>query len=198
MPRPSNRAARRRQILEALERVMARSGVGSATVEAVAQEAELAPGLVHHHFRNKEELFAELARDLQGRFREASQGRDLEGRLDAALALRGEAGMRTARAWVGLFAQALRSPALLEQLRRGVRSELRRVERSLEEAGLDRGEAERGAAGLVAFVLGALVFGALLPRTRVGFAAPTARRLARALLNQRAETPSATTENGPR
>lgn len=182
MPRPSNRHTRRTEILEALERVLARAGLGGATVEAIAHEADLTPGLLHHHFEDKEELFAELVRTLQARFREAADGRDLRGRLDAALALQGEPGMRAARAWVGLFAEALRNRTLLETMRRGLRSELRRVDAALIEAGLNREEAERGAAGLVAFVLGALVFGALLPRTRSGFAAPLAQRLVEALL----------------
>ena len=100
--------------------------------------------------------------------------------------------VRTARAWVGLFAEAVRSRALLEQLRRAVRSELRRVDAALREAGLGREEAERGAAGLVAFVLGALVFGALLLRSRAGLAAPTARRLVDVMLSGGAGPP----ENG--
>ena len=56
MPRPSNTDERRAQIADALKRVMARKGYDGATVNDIAAEADLTPGLVHYHFRNKLEI----------------------------------------------------------------------------------------------------------------------------------------------
>ena len=56
MPRPSNTDARREQIVLGLQRVMAERGYEKATVSAIAQAAGLTPGLVHYHFKNKQEM----------------------------------------------------------------------------------------------------------------------------------------------
>lgn len=69
MGRPSTRVGRRRELALAFERVLAAHGVGGATIAAVAAEAGVAPGLVHHHFRDREDLVLELVRALAARFR---------------------------------------------------------------------------------------------------------------------------------
>jgi TetR/AcrR family transcriptional repressor of bet genes len=69
MGRPSNREARRAEILGAFARVLADHGYAGATIAAVATEAEVAPGLIHYHFADKEDLLVSLLRDLVGRFR---------------------------------------------------------------------------------------------------------------------------------
>jgi TetR/AcrR family transcriptional regulator, transcriptional repressor of bet genes len=70
MGRPSNRDARRAQIVAAFARVLAAHGYAGATVAAIAAEAGVAPGLVHHHFENKDELLGALLRTLVAAFRE--------------------------------------------------------------------------------------------------------------------------------
>src|SRR5262249_4846750 len=74
MGRPSNRDQRRSEILAAFERVLATHGYAGATIAAVAAEAGIAAGLVHHHFESKEELLAALLRQLTLRFRERVAG----------------------------------------------------------------------------------------------------------------------------
>ncbi|MEO1170862.1 MAG: hypothetical protein AAFX94_02265, partial [Myxococcota bacterium] len=142
-------------------------------------EAELAPGLVHHHFADREELFSELVRSLYTRFRTSLNAADLAERLNAALELRGPRGVRAARAWVGLFAEGVRSASVREAVSRVIDGEFVAVQRQLEKAGV----AEPGpmAAGLVSLVLGALVFGAFAPSRARGFAAPFARRVLAAM-----------------
>ena len=53
MPRPSNTEQRRNDITLAFLKVMAETGYAKATVRAIAAEAALSPGLIHHHFKNK-------------------------------------------------------------------------------------------------------------------------------------------------
>src|SRR5262249_1322148 len=60
MGRPSNREQRRREILQAFAKVLADHGYAGATIAAVATEAGVAPGLVHHHFESKAELTGSL------------------------------------------------------------------------------------------------------------------------------------------
>lgn len=76
MARKSNKEERRRQIALALMEVMATSGYSGATITAIAKAAELTPGLVHYHFKNKLEILLHLVVIIHARY---------EARLDAAL-----------------------------------------------------------------------------------------------------------------
>jgi TetR/AcrR family acrAB operon transcriptional repressor len=49
--------ATRSQILDAAERVFLRRGVGSASLQEIAQEAQLTRGAIYWHFENKADLF---------------------------------------------------------------------------------------------------------------------------------------------
>lgn len=54
---------RRRQILDAAVRVFARQGFHSTRVADIAEEADVAYGLVYHYFSSKENLLNELFRE---------------------------------------------------------------------------------------------------------------------------------------
>lgn len=181
MGRPSNRAERRQELLRAFARVLADHGFAGATIAAVATEAGVAPGLVHHHFENKDELLSSLLTDLVARFRERIQGYEdasdpLLAYADAALALDDRADLVAARCWVGVFAEAIRNPALFAAMRRLIDTEISNLKRrssdqlSTEEAG-----------AVLAYIIGALVVGAFAPKKTAGFAAPGLRRFISAL-----------------
>ena len=57
MPRPSRKAERSEEILDAFERCVARFGVEGATLERTAEEAGLARALIRHNVGNKDALF---------------------------------------------------------------------------------------------------------------------------------------------
>jgi TetR/AcrR family transcriptional regulator, transcriptional repressor of bet genes len=181
MGRPSNRAQRRREILAAFARVLADHGYAGATVAAVAAEAEVSAGLVHHHFDDKAELAGALLHDLVARFRDRvrryeGDGDGLLAYVDGALRLDEHADVVAARCWVGLFAEAVRDPPLFAQVRRLVDTEIGAIQDR------SRGSLSAHDAGSVlAFVIGALVLGAFAPRKTAGFAAPGLRRLVAAL-----------------
>jgi TetR/AcrR family transcriptional regulator, transcriptional repressor of bet genes len=134
----------------------------------VAQEAGVAPGLVHHHFKDKAELLSCLLKELVAAHRARvaeREGEPLAAYVDAALALDARADTLAARCWVSLFAEALRDKALYEQMRRLIDAELAATAR-------DGGELDAHDAGaLLAYVIGALVLGAYAPRVTAGFAA---------------------------
>lgn len=187
MGRPSNRQEKRAEILTAFARVLADHGYAGATVQKIAVEAGIAPGLVHHHFENKDELLASLLEVLAGRFRKRLEALQftasacagpsaLELYADAALKLDERADTVAAKCWVGLFAEALRSPTLFRRVRRLLEGELSHIQ-VLSHQRLD----DQQASAVLAFILGCLVFGAFAPRKTAGFAAPALKRFLRSL-----------------
>jgi TetR/AcrR family transcriptional regulator, transcriptional repressor of bet genes len=184
MGRPSNREQKRREILKAFATVLADHGYAGATIAAVAREAGISPGLVHHHFDSKEDLLDSLLRELLVRFRARSVefGR-LNGEtlplavyVDAALKLDSSSDTIAARCWVGLFSEAIRSPALFRKVRRMLDDEVTTIRR-LSANELDDSQAS----SILAFVIGALVFGAFAPRKVGGFAAPALHQIVEAM-----------------
>lgn len=55
------RERRRQQIIVAAKRVFSKKGFNRATMEDIAQEAELSPGTLYLYFKNKDELYASLS-----------------------------------------------------------------------------------------------------------------------------------------
>lgn len=185
MGRRSVRAERRAEITGAFARVLARHGYAGATIAAVAAEAGVAPGLVHHHFADKEDLLESLLGDLMQGFRARTRTLEasadpLEAYVTAAVALGDSADTVAARCWVGVFAEAVRDPGLFAQVRRLLDAEVEAIRR--------RGGAElsiHDGGAVLAFIVGALVFGAFAPRKTAGFAAPSLRRFVDALRRPR-------------
>jgi TetR/AcrR family transcriptional repressor of bet genes len=181
MGRPSNREERRRQILDAFARVLANHGYAGATIVAVAAEAELAPGLVHHHFKDKAELLSSLLQDLVARFRERTRRYECDedpllAYTDAALKLDDQADLVAARCWVGVFAEAIRDPTLFAHMRRLLDAEIGTIQ---SRSGNRFSDHDAGA--VLSFIIGSLVLGAFAPRKTAGFAAPALRELVAAL-----------------
>jgi len=177
MGRPSNRDQRRVEILKAFARVLADHGYAGATIAAIALEAGIAPGLVHHHFDDKAELLRGLLGDLITKFRQRvdlyqASDEPLLAYVDAALKLDERADSVAAKCWVGVFAEAVRDPALFARMRSLIDTEISNIEQR------SRGRLSSAEAGSVlAFIIGALVLGAFAPRKTAGFAAPGLRQL---------------------
>ena len=182
MGRPSQREQRRAEILEAFRHALADHGYAGATVAVVAEHANVAPGLLHHHFESKREMLSALLRAEISRFntrvREYPESDDpLLAYVDAALKLDSRADHVGARCWVSMFAETLREPALFRQMRRFIDGQTAAI--------VDRGNGrltDKEASAVLAYIVGSLVLGAFAPRRASGFAAPGARRLVRALL----------------
>jgi len=148
MGRPSNREQRRRDIVEAALVVMAKSGYDGASVQAIAKQAGLSAGLLHHHFENKagvlEALLSLLEERVQARARALSARRRgawgrLEAWVDAHLATGADADPNAVGAWVWIGAEALKGGtvrALFEQAMRRRKTELSAL---LDAAASDRG-----------------------------------------------------------
>ncbi len=174
MPRPSNTDARREQIVLGLQRVMAVRGYEKATIAAIAQAAELTPGLVHYHFKNKQqillELLARLGRVWRARAATVDEGtprEQLETLIRAWLARDTSADPGAVACWVALGAEALRQPEVRAPYDEVVREALARLDegvaRVLEAEARPNAECGAIAAGLMAAIQGYLQLGVANP-----------------------------------
>ena len=53
--------SRRQQIMVAAKKIFTEKGFNRATMDDIANEAELSPGTLYLYFKNKEELYASLS-----------------------------------------------------------------------------------------------------------------------------------------
>jgi len=197
MPRPTNTAQRRLQIVEAMQRVMGVTGYERASVAAVAEAAGLAPGLIHYHFGNKQEILIELVRmlgeRLDARRREAVEGKGadpvgrLEAWLDAHVSLGPGADPTAVACWVSIGAEAMRIPEVRAVYVEALTRERDQLGSLLSEAvkpvRLPTAKRNQMAAGLLAAIQGAYLLGAAAPEVAPrGFARPALRALLDGLL----------------
>lgn len=168
MPRTPNTAERRRQIVIALHAVMAEHGYERASIQAIARQAGLAPGLIHYHFKNKEEILLELVKTLadvaQARYSElTAQARSPDERLkaflDARLGTGAGADPQAVAAWVMVGAEAVRQPQVRQAYQQVLAAELAQLQGLLTACLADRGKTTARvsllAASLLAFMEGA-------------------------------------------
>lgn len=167
MPRTKgDHEARRRDVSEAVWRVLAARGFGGLTLRAVAAELDATTGLLTHYFPTKRDLVAH-ALDLLER-RSATRPRRAAGKgLSAVraalldiLPLTAEA-TASNRIWVSSWDTALADPAVSSDYARKYaqsRDKLRDLVAAAQQLGeLRTGDAERIAAGVQSFVLGLVV-----------------------------------------
>jgi TetR/AcrR family transcriptional regulator, transcriptional repressor of bet genes len=204
MSRPSNTRARRREIASALARVMARTGYDGASIAAIAAEAGVAAGGVHYHFGSKAEILTDLVDRLVGvarsrieaRLERADTARDrllaiLDGLLDAG----GDAEPDAVAVWSLIAAEAVRNEDVrglyggwLGQVADRLRASF---VAACEEEGRSATGAPRAATSLVALVEGYYAVAAGAPGLiAAGSAAPAARHVALALLDQQPPRPA--------
>ena len=198
MSRKSNTAQRRAQITEGLLQVVAQKGYAQATIQAIAGAVGLTPGLIHYHFKTKQEILTRLMEELfehaEDRYRRRLEtATDAQMRLkafiDAQLALGEDARPEAVRAWVVLSSEAIRSEevrVLFSEMAKKRLSELERlISDALKESKKETEETSKIALGLLALIEGAYTLSAstqdVLPS---GFAAETAWQMAQAMIKK--------------
>ena len=198
MAAPSNTEQRRREIGDALARVMARTGYDGASVSAIAAEAGIAPGAVHYHFTSKGEILTDLVDRLvataharvAARTERAPDARArLTAILDGLLAVGDGADPEAVALWALIGAEAIRN----EEVRRlygdwtaTARDAIREAfSAARREDGRPATGASAAAAALIALVEGYYAVAAGAPGVIPGGSAATqARTVALALLEQ--------------
>lgn len=165
MGRKSNTGERRAQITAALLAVMAEKGYEGASIQAIARQAGLTPGLIHYHFKTKQEILLatvdQLVAGARARYESAlvkagTPAEQLRALVHARLALGDGADEAAVSAWVMIGAEAVRQPEVRLAYQAVIEEQLALITKLLKSAGLKKGlNAEHVAAGLVAMMEGA-------------------------------------------
>lgn len=196
MGRTSNTDARRAQIVDGLAVVMAKHGYDGASVAEIARHADLAPGLVHYHFKNKLEILVELVRTLgtnHARALDAALGgsddaaAQLVAFIDVHLGLGAHADAKALACWVLVTAEALRERRIRVEVERLLGDLTQRltmiIERGATSGHFTCSDPAAAAGALVALIQGYFTVAAtardLIPS---GSAAPCALRMAEGLV----------------
>lgn len=195
MPRPSNTAERRAEIVQGLLTVMATEGYAAASIVKIGAAAGLSPGLVHYHFESKQQVLVALVDHLvgvvDGRIHArtgASDSARLRAFIDAHLALGEGADPRAVAAWSVIGAEAMRQPEVQAAYRDALGRSLERLVALVapvltangQRAGTRRPRLV--AATILAAIEGAYRIAASAPGLLPdGFAAPMVGRMAEAL-----------------
>jgi TetR/AcrR family transcriptional repressor of bet genes len=191
MSRKSNTEQRRKEIADALLAVMAEQGYEKATIQAIAQKAGLAPGLIHYHFKSKGEILIYLVKSLallsRERYQHFSESATtpqerLKAYIDGRLAKGQGASPEAVAAWVVIGAEAVRQPEVRQVYQEIMAAELALLNTLLKACFVDQGKRSRNvprlAAGMLAFMEGAFQLASaaqdIMPE---GYAATTAAQL---------------------
>ena len=183
MARKPNTELRRAQIAAALLPVMARHGYEKATIQAIAKEAGLAPGLIHYHFKTKQDILLSLVQSIasqaQARFTQVlppgaslAPGARLRAYLQARLGLGDGASSGLGAAGVMIGAEAVRQPEVRAVYQQVVQAELQVLAALLSDALAERGKDSGGAPRLAAALM-ALMAGAFQLSSAAGQAMPS-------------------------
>jgi TetR/AcrR family transcriptional repressor of bet genes len=119
MSRKSNTAQRRAEITAAMLTVLAEQGYERATIQAIAKQAQITPGLIHYHFKTKAEILMALISGLSTIFQTRyetlastalSPREKLLAYIDARLAKGDGENPEAVAAWVIIGAEAVKQP----------------------------------------------------------------------------------------
>lgn len=137
MARPKNTELRRNEIVQALLTVMADQGYAKATIQAIAKAADLRPGLIHYHFKTKQDILIELVKQVikmgEDRYlaelkEDSTPGEKLKAFVNARLAKgQGEIPQAVA-AWVVIGTEAIRQPEVRIEYEKGIASQRKTLE----------------------------------------------------------------------
>jgi len=197
MARPSNTDERRLQIMGALVKVMARRGYDGASVADIARAARLTPGLVHYHFKNKQEILLAALRDLVARRDASLEARlgeaagdavaELTAFIDFHLGLGADADPEALACWILLSGEALREPRVRVPFEDALQVRMARladvIRRGVGQRVFACDRPDEAASALVALIQGYFVLAATARKTIPrGSAATSAKRMAEGLL----------------
>ena len=195
MPRKSNTAARRAQIIDAMLTVMAASGYEGASIQAIARQAGLTPGLLHYHFGSKAEILLGTLEHMEARLRaryarrmraSSSPEEALSAWIDAHLALDDDADPRLVACFVQLSATALTMPDIHDRYAALLSTDAAHLSELLTPLAPDPKQRAPIVAALMAAVTGAWQLSLSAPHlTPPGSAASMVKRMSVGLLQLR-------------
>lgn len=193
MPRPSNTAARRAQIIDAAIATIATRGYEGASIQRIAKQAALSPGLLHYHFPNKQAILLGVMEALaqrqlerfERRLKAAPQEGALAAYLYAHLSLEHDADPIALRCWVAISAAALTQPEVGQLYGDLLTRDLNQLEQFLAPQLEDTRQLKPVAATIFATIQGAYQLGTQAPQLLpTGFAHTHALLAAQALIQR--------------
>ncbi len=197
MPRPSNKAERRSQIARGLMNVMADWGYDGASMPEIAKAAGLTQGLIHYHFKNKQEILLAVLDELVALHNEGLDNHlaSLEGKpheqlsafIDFHLGLGTDASPEALACWLVISGEALRKTDIRDAFEAAIALWVARLVEIIEdgnrESRFDCPDAQDAAAALMSTIQGYFVLAATarsqIPR---GSEARSAKLMAKGLL----------------
>ncbi len=202
MPRPSNTEKRQEEIVTGLMQVMSSRGYDQASIGAIAKAAGLSQGVVHYHFKSKQQillrLVALLSATIRTRFESivlasSSPEDKLWAYIDAHVALGAGADPEAVACWVYISAEAVRQPEVGELYRSVVKEDVRLLAQLLRETlasqNISTRPSKQMAAAIFAAIQGAYLLSAAAPETiPPGSAAGSIRNMAKGLLQSKGWT----------
>ena len=121
MARPSNTAQRKEEIVLALLHVMAEKGYEKASIQMIGKAAGLSPGLIHYHFKTKQDILLALvdwiSQAATARLSTLNEGLTdpwdkLTAFINARLATGDDAMPEIVSAWVVIAGESVRQPEI--------------------------------------------------------------------------------------
>jgi TetR/AcrR family transcriptional repressor of bet genes len=197
MPRRTNTEERQAQITAALLKVMAKRGYDGASIADIAKAARLTPGLVHYHFKNKQQILLAALADLVARHDAGLEDRlqranrdpiaEVAAFIDFHLGLGADADPEALACWILLSGEALREPKVRVDFEKALATTTARIaeviQRGVEQRVFVCESVDGAAASLVAAIHGYFVLaataGSVIPK---GSAALSTKRMAEGLL----------------
>ena len=124
MPKIVDHDERRRQLAQATLRVIGRTGLGSATTRAVAEESGWSTGVLKHYYADKDELLNATLRELErlnvARFEIAGREHTGFDALRASISAILDGDPAETRAWIAFTTRASIDPHTAEAMRRAI------------------------------------------------------------------------------
>lgn len=167
MGRPSNKAQRRTEIVSALLHLMSKVGYEKASIQSIAKTAGLSAGLVHYHFKNKQEILIELVELIHQNAwkRYIAQAENAKtpcsqlcAFIDAALAFGEGEDADAVAAWVVIGSESIRQKDVRQAYQQVVQIYLNELETLLTET-INQNETDKVTADAKA--LAAAIYGAI-------------------------------------
>jgi TetR/AcrR family transcriptional repressor of bet genes len=178
-------------------KVMARRGYDGASIADIAKAARLTPGLVHYHFKSKQEILLAALHELVARHDHNLEARlgsadgdpitEIEVFIDFHLGLGADADPQALACWILLSGEALRERKVRVEFEKALEAMTARlrdtIQRGLEQRAFACQAAAAAASALIAVIQGYFVLAAtartIIPR---GSAARSTRQMAEGLL----------------
>ncbi len=162
MSRKSNTAQRRSEIIAAMLTVLAEQGYERATIQAIAKQAQLTPGLIHYHFKTKAEILMGLISGLTAVFQTryeslAAQSKSPHEKLlayiDARLAKGDGENPEAVAAWVIIGTEAVKQAEVRTLYEKAIAQELAMLQSLLKTCLAAKGKRQKSASHLAAVIV---------------------------------------------